>query len=307
MGDDPLSVFAVQEEEAALKEALSPSISITGNSVIEEAEAFLGRGRNGNYGSKGSSDVKSNGIKSEVFESTQSNRAIDNSTAMSKIDSQPSSSSMSILSVPTVQGVETKLGSSLDSDSIIVGGTDLTAEVTSSSSASMKSTLEEADEYFLGNKVSLLAGERRLICLRDCYVDVGGGSMISCTLFMTDYRVVLIPSLTDLSNIASKNPSVYSWLQISLMCIERIEKGRKARDTKDPAYVCINIRLVCKDVREYKLAVRERETEVDRALSVMTAFAFPNNLKLREIGRNKMEITSIIPTAKKIGMRPMKV
>jgi myotubularin-related protein 1/2 len=103
--------------------------------------------------------------------------------------------------------------------------------------------------------------------------------MIPCTLFMTDYRIVLIPSLQDLARIATRNPSVHSWLHVSLACIDRIERGRKARDAKDAAYVCINIRIVCKDLREYQLAVREREVEVDKALTVMTTYAFPNNLK----------------------------
>lgn len=276
MADDPLSVFAVEEarKETANKKELPKSVA----SIHEEAEAFLRRTRNGS-GQIGSREVQVAGSQSEVVIESSTRGLYDSGKGAAQPSGSSMSSSVSVLSIPTVPGIEKKEEDGASTSySSVVGGTEVGERGTSSPSVMTTST-EEADDYFLGSEVSLLTGERRLICLRDCYVNIGGGSMISCTLFMTDYRIVLIPALSDLATIALKNPSVHSWLQISLTCMERIEKGRKVRDAKDAAYVCINIRLVCKDVREYQVAVRERETEIDKALSVMTAYAFPNNLK----------------------------
>lgn len=288
MADDPLSVFLVDEETKKEKQTKARARS----SVMEEAEAFLGGGAKRSVTTNGgtSREVKlAGGVDAHSDKSivvTEQRQGVSNGNSSTHVASTvvPSSatsvSSGSYSSVPTVLGVEKKAGGSTLSSSNSSGGeaSQRGRAGDGGSTSSSFATADEGDEYYLGSEISLLTGERRLICLRDCYVNVGAG-MISCTLFMTDYRIVLIPALADLATIAIKNPSVHAWLQISLTCVDRIEKGRKARDAKDSSYVCINIRLMCKDCREYQIAVREREAEIDKALNVMSAYAFPNSLK----------------------------
>ena len=70
---------------------------------------------------------------------------------------------------------------------------------------------------------------------------------------MTNYRMVFVPSATHLATIAAYNPSVYSWLNVPLACIDRVEKERKPRESRSTG---ITILITCKDCRVHRLTVQ---------------------------------------------------
>lgn len=127
-----------------------------------------------------------------------------------------------------------------------------------------------------------LSGEQKVMSILDSFITVATGEIISGTLFMTNYRLVFIPSMADLSSISITNPSIHSWLQIPIASIEKIEKEKRGKDVNST----INIAITCKDFRMVRIAIRSNTTrpnsgdnDIERAISVISAYAFPNNMK----------------------------
>ncbi|KAJ1425452.1 protein-tyrosine phosphatase-like protein [Ochromonadaceae sp. CCMP2298] len=98
---------------------------------------------------------------------------------------------------------------------------------------------------------------------------------------MTNYRLVFIPSAADLSHIALQNPAIHSLLQVPLAAIERIDRDRRSKDFSGP----VNLVISCKDFRILRVAIRSAghggtgDHDVERAISVMAAYCFPNNMR----------------------------
>ncbi len=68
--------------------------------------------------------------------------------------------------------------------------------------------------------------------LQDSYAQLLPSRLISGTLFMTNYRVCFIPSPSQMANLAQTNPSVYTWLNVPLACIDKVEKERRSKDVR---------------------------------------------------------------------------
>ena len=124
--------------------------------------------------------------------------------------------------------------------------------------------------------IPLLSGEQKLMSLKDAYIQVSPGRLLPGTLFMTNYRVAFVPSPSYLVILAATNPSIYSWLNVPLASIDRVEKEKRMKDARG---VGVTIVITCKDVRQHRITTSVGEYEVDRAFSTMSAYAFPNNMR----------------------------
>jgi hypothetical protein len=145
------------------------------------------------------------------------------------------------------------------------------------------SDIPSIEDYF-----TLLSGERTLMKLPDLLIQYSPGRLIPGTLFMTTYRMAFLPPRAHLASLAALNPSIYSLLNVPLSCIERIE-----REKKDQKNLGRTIIVSCKDVRQLKIFLEAKnsgptsndvnllsDSEIDRALSAMCAYTFPNDVRL---------------------------
>lgn len=130
-------------------------------------------------------------------------------------------------------------------------------------------------------EIPLLTGEQKLMSLQDAYAQLVPGRLIPGVLFMTNYRMAFIPSPTHLSALAANNPSVYSWLHVPLACIDKVEKEKKTKETRSSGITMV---ITCKDARMHRITVQSQaqtstgDYEIERAISTMCAYAFPNNM-----------------------------
>ena len=131
------------------------------------------------------------------------------------------------------------------------------------------------------NTEPLLAGENMVMELKDVYIHVGPARAIPGVLLMTNFRLKFVTSPAHMNLLISINPSVVSWMNIPLACIDKIEKEKKTG--KEPISRGILVTISCKDVRQIRLSISGKggsdEYETDRALSTMIAYTFPNNIK----------------------------
>lgn len=116
----------------------------------------------------------------------------------------------------------------------------------------------------------------------DSFISVATGEVISGTLFMTNYRLVFIPSSTDLTSIAITNPSVHSYLQVPIAAIDKIDREKRAKDVLNTA---ISVVIHCKDFRQLRITIRSSnksggsDYDIERAINLIAAYAFPNNMR----------------------------
>jgi hypothetical protein len=124
-------------------------------------------------------------------------------------------------------------------------------------------------------KIPFLSGEVRIMALVDSSVHIISVGPVAGTLFMTNYRIVFIPSKKEAP---ITNPSILSWLNIPLGVIDKLEKEKRS---KDAVSLGIQILISCKDCRQVRINVKSTNTnsdyEIERAFSLMTAYVFPNN------------------------------
>lgn len=125
-------------------------------------------------------------------------------------------------------------------------------------------------------EIALLTGEKILMSLKDAYIQISPGRLLPGILFMTNYRIAFVPSPAHLASIAVVNPSVYSWLNVPLASIDRVEKERKIKEARN---YNITIVITCKDVRQHRISTNGGEYEIDRAFSTLSAYAFPNKMQ----------------------------
>lgn len=124
--------------------------------------------------------------------------------------------------------------------------------------------------------IPLFTGEQKLMNLKDAYIQLSPGRLIPGTLFMTNYRMAFVPPPSHLAMLAKDNPSIYSWLNVPLASIDRVDKERKPKDARSTG---ITIVITCKDVRQHRITTNGGEYELDRALSTLAAYAFPNDMR----------------------------
>jgi hypothetical protein len=129
-----------------------------------------------------------------------------------------------------------------------------------------------------------LTGEQRTLSILDSLMLIPTGENLQGILFMTNYRLIFIPTMADLRLISQRIPSVHSYLQIPLACIDRIDRDRKTKEYLSNAQ--INIIIMCKDFRQYRITIRSNsskpgsgENDIERALHVISTYAFPNNMR----------------------------
>ena len=152
------------------------------------------------------------------------------------------------------------------------------------------STLRQAkiaEDYIESN---LLSGEKKLLSLRDAFIHHLDSRQIPGILYMTSFRIIFVPDARELEILSSTNSCIYSWLDIPLSCIEKIDKERKTNIRCNS----FTVTLTCKDVRMYRITflckpstvisspsdpLAHSETDIERAVHVMATYAFPVNAK----------------------------
>jgi len=145
--------------------------------------------------------------------------------------------------------------------------------------SSSSSSPPEEDPESGCDEIPLLQGEIKLMSLKDAFVQLAPNRLLPGILFMTTYRMSFVPSAAHLTTLAATNPSIYSWLNIPLASIDRVEKEKRPKDSKSTG---INMVITCKDVRQLRITVQSKtntgEYEVDKSFAVVSAYAFPNKL-----------------------------
>eukprot|EP01041_Mallomonas_annulata_P001701 gene1701-3295_t len=161
-----------------------------------------------------------------------------------------------------------------------------------------KIQLEE--QYF-----SFLTGEESVLKLYDVLIQIPSGKYISVILHLTNYRLVFIPSSSQLKILSHNNHSFHSWLHIPLMCIDRIEREKRTKDYRNSSNlniqnIAVTIIISCKDVRQYRITLDTKsyidskpadstststsnipitDSIIERTISLIARYAFPNNSK----------------------------
>ena len=128
-----------------------------------------------------------------------------------------------------------------------------------------------------------LSGEQKIMSILDTFITVATGEVLSGALFMTNYRLVFIPSINDLTSISITNPSIHSYFQVPIAAIDKIDREKRNKDVYNSA---ITIVIHCKDFRQLRLTIRSNSNkpgsgdyDIDRAFNLISAYAFPNNMR----------------------------
>ncbi len=129
--------------------------------------------------------------------------------------------------------------------------------------------------------VPLLSGEHKIISIKHAFIQISQGNVLPGVIYMTNYRYVFILEKHDMAHLSTVNPSLHSYLQIPLASIDRIEKQKRPKEGYDSSG--IGIIIASKDIRQHRLAIMvnasNTETDIDRALAVVSAYAFPNKMR----------------------------
>jgi myotubularin-related protein 1/2 len=139
-----------------------------------------------------------------------------------------------------------------------------------------------------------MTGESKVMNMNDSTIQlVPSLRNIQGVLYMTNYRIVFIPSPQDFKMISTSNPSILSWLQVPLGCIDKVERSK---DSQPLNGICIL--LSCKDCRQLKVTIRKSysasgDYEVERAYNLIYTYVFPNNLKHIFAFNHKLPSTNI--------------
>lgn len=168
-----------------------------------------------------------------------------------------------------------------------------------SSSQVNRDSVEEHGQKIVIPNCDMLSGEQLLISLPNATLLMPGGKQrIGVTLYMTNYRIVCMPATTTLNSLLQLNPSILSWMSVPLACIDKIDKSKHNKDTKHMGF---NIILMCKDCRHLNITLigslygadsygslgnnsaslhhEKSAADIERAITVIEAYAFPNNIK----------------------------
>ena len=144
-------------------------------------------------------------------------------------------------------------------------------------------------------ELTLLTGEVQVMSIKDSFIQISIGKMITGTLIMTNYRLSFIPSVSESTsnNIAStslpnsssssslllssassnyeiNNPWLVSWLNIPLSTIDKID-----RDNRPQAFGT-SIVITCKDIRQHRISLPY--PNIEKALSTLYAYVFPRDI-----------------------------
>ena len=135
--------------------------------------------------------------------------------------------------------------------------------------------------------IELLTGETNLMRLKNVSIQKPSGRHIPITLIMTTFRMMLVPSRSHSIALAGSNPSILSQLNVPLGCIEKIEREKKAKDSRVQGTTII---IHCKDIRSFRLYISGpdeqihdgppmSDSEIERAFNAMGAYAFPTDIR----------------------------
>jgi myotubularin-related protein 1/2 len=126
-----------------------------------------------------------------------------------------------------------------------------------------------------------MSGEMKVMSMTHAAVHVIPMGGISGVLYMTNYRIVFLPSEADVKSLRRTSVSFLSWLNVPLACIDRIEREKRPKETPNAG---ITMMIYCKDCRQLRINIKPQSSsngdyDLERAFSLMNTYAFPNNLR----------------------------
>jgi myotubularin-related protein 1/2 len=269
-GLDPLSMFALEEEQVVREAPKSKSFSGKVSDVFSEASAFS------------SGNAISSGTPAATSEySTESPVKVSERSTLTSREGLPprASTKKNIFRDEDPRILPTTLPQHISPARASVVGDDAQPpyQTNLSTPPVTPTTIRDPSEDALF--AELLTGEIKLMGLKDAFVQLSAGRYMPGTLYMTNYRTLFMPAPAHKATIAAQNPALVAWLNIPLACIEKIEKEKSyGRD----GMAGLSIVIRCKDMRVQRVTIQGAsgsDVEVDRAISVLSAYAFPNQVK----------------------------
>lgn len=126
-----------------------------------------------------------------------------------------------------------------------------------------------------------MTGEMKVMSMAHAAVHVIPVGGINGTVYMTNFRLVFLPSEADLKLLRRASISFISWLNVPLAVIDRIEREKRPKETPNAG---ITMMIYCKDCRQLRINIKPQSTsngdyDLERAFSLMNTYAFPNNLR----------------------------
>lgn len=126
-----------------------------------------------------------------------------------------------------------------------------------------------------------MTGETKVMSMSHASVHVIPVGAVHGILHMTNYRIVFLPSEADVKHLRRCSPSLISWLNVPLACIDRIEREKRPKETPNAG---ITMMIYCKDCRQLRINIKPQASSVgdydlERAFSLINTYAFPNNLR----------------------------
>lgn len=276
---DPLTLFATQTQSKEEEESLNSTAFLEG-----AASQPTNSGPN-------SSGLNAAGVSSGVEQSSPLN-SVSGATrnlvvAVGRVVDNSSSAFMSSLNTWAASAAslaQSNGGGNSDAPVQFVGETSpIDGEMGRNRRQSQVSAAAaaSASSVNLSQESNLLCGEFVVIDLKEAFVHISAGRLIPGVFQMTNYRFRFIPSASHIAMLTSVNPAIHSWLSVPLGCVDRIEKEKRVVKPNE-ASPGVNIQIFCKDIRMMRLTIHNKnnsEYETDRALSTMSAYTFPNDMK----------------------------
>lgn len=280
---DPLSAFLQQEDSAKSKIEEEKIMDSTKSSTSTSGKRdYVVLQRQSVVGSRNTSEkTEKTGIFSDILSLGSSlgssvKAAIKNLDASDilQLNQNQNESATTIANSPNEQPFhnDNPLQSSSSSAAVI----QTTETYSEDNNAAVITEIEEQDVEL--DDIPFLTGEHKLISLTEAFIQVTPGKLLSGTLYMTNYRMYFDPPSDILATLAVTNPSIHSWLNVPLACIDRVEKEKKSKDQRS---IGVTIVVYCKDVRQLRIILQTKkmsENDIDRAVNVMLTYAFPNNM-----------------------------
>lgn len=131
----------------------------------------------------------------------------------------------------------------------------------------------------LSNSIQLMTGEKVIRTVLNCTVHSFGD--LSSVFYLTNYRVFFSPRTNDIKKHLNMNPSLFSWLQVPLATIDKIEREKRSKETLISG---ISVLISTKDCRQVRFNLKSDtgsngDYELERSFNMLLMYAFPNNLR----------------------------
>lgn len=155
----------------------------------------------------------------------------------------------------------------------------------------ISSTTNNTDEVIDVENFPFLSGEAKIMSMPHATIHIIPlGTGINGILYMTNYRLVFVPSTEDMHRLRSASISLLTYLTVPLACIDRLDREKRVAGSgggsasSGGSGTNMTILIYCKDCRQLRINIRANQSvngdyDLERAFSLIGTYAFPNNLR----------------------------